>query len=97
MTNKTVEDHMFEAMGKKAVKNEAKIFITLGDDNEFGLSDSSMFIRRITPDYFDDNVVIDLGVPTKENFRKLIDNMNKLEIHLTAEEDYDFGNQRPGG
>lgn len=73
------------------------IFITLGSDVEFGLTDASLFIsKRLKDARGNANLkVIDLGPPTRENFKRLIANMTRLEIHMVDEDDYDFGEQKP--
>lgn len=57
---------------------DATVFITLGSGNEFGISDSSMFIRT-SEEY---GVKVDLGPPTRENFDRLLTNLERLRCHL---------------
>ena len=65
--------------------DETTVFITLGSGNEFGISDYNMFIRSTRPDPLGKIKVIDLGPSTRENFRSLIKNMERLECHLKEE------------
>ncbi len=62
--------------------NEAKIFITLGAGNEFGISDSSMFIRSTRRDSKGNIRILDLGPATKENLERLIMHMHELKMHM---------------
>ncbi len=61
---------------------DTTVFITLGSGNEFGISDSSMFVRKPGPNYYDDMVVIDLGPPTRKHFDQLLNNLECMRCHL---------------
>lgn len=65
--------------------SNAIICITLGSGNEFGISDSSMFIMTRAISLRESDIIIDLGPATRENFRQLIKNLNRLEIHMKDE------------
>lgn len=58
------------------------VFITLGNDNDFAISDQGMSIRANSGFYYESDTTIDLGPATKENFYRLISNMKRLECHL---------------
>lgn len=64
------------------MSNGGEVFITLGSGNEFGISDSNMFIRSSIVSFDNDGIPLDLGPATKENFNRLISNMKRLECHL---------------
>lgn len=61
---------------------EVTVFITLGHDTEFALSDQGMFIMNRAENSYETDTTIDLGPATKENFNRLIANMKRLECHL---------------
>lgn len=65
--------------------DKATIIITLGDGVEFGLSDSGMFITARALSHLDSDITIDLAPATRKNFRKLIETMSRLEIHMKDE------------
>ena len=67
-----------------SIQIDPTIFITLGAGIEFGLSHSSMFIRSARGDKGTTRL-LDLGPPTRENFRRLISNMERLECHMKDE------------
>lgn len=58
------------------------VCIILGDDSEFGISNSSLFIRSRIENPLGKIKVVDLGPPTMENFKRLIENMKRLECHI---------------
>ena len=66
-------------------KDNATVFITLGSGNEFGISDSSMFIRQTRKEYYENEVRLDLGKPTVNEFDALIKLMQRLRCHMTDE------------
>lgn len=58
------------------------ICITLGADLEFGISNANLFIRSTIADPLGKIKSVDLGPPTMENFKRLIENMKRLECHM---------------
>jgi hypothetical protein len=62
--------------------DDTTVFITLGSGNEFGISDSSMFIRQSNQEYYENQVRLDLGAPTKNEFDALIRLMKRLRCHM---------------
>ncbi len=62
---------------------DSKIFITLGHGNEFGISGSNLFLRTTPRNAYDgSDITIDLGPATKENFRRMVNFMNQMEMHM---------------
>jgi hypothetical protein len=61
------------------------IFITLGSGNEFGISGHRLFIRSTNHEHYELPTILDLGPPTKENFRSLTKTMERLECHMEEE------------
>lgn len=62
--------------------DDTTVFITLGAGNEFGISDSSMFMRSTIADPLGNIRVIDLGAPTLNEFDALIKLMQRLRCHM---------------
>lgn len=93
--NNTIDQMMADAVAKRLMdrtigfepKVHSNIFITLGHDNEFGISDDNLFIRKTTKAYYEDPITIDLGPATVENFGRLINNMTRLRNHMIIRQD----------
>ena len=68
--------------GKYKEDDTVSVAITLGDGNEFAIDkDDDMFIGRVS----EPASRVYLGKATVQNFRRLIGNMERLQIHMTHE------------